>query len=153
VLLCRPNLDRTRAGVVACARGGAPRAGAWPCRERPGAGQSGPEWGVLAFVFGAGSGRHRRRRRVRRVGAGFRRVGQVGKLKTWETGNLTCSPVVVPSRISVFQDFRFSPHHCHPRNSAELGGAGIVLNVSFTLKCGRLVTAYSDIHLLLIYRL
>ena len=45
-------------------------------------------------------------------------------LKTWKTGNLTSSPASQPSRISVFQDFRFSPDP-GPRNPAERVWMGV----------------------------
>ena len=49
-----------------------------------------------------------------RGGQDFGQHNRAGKLKTWETGNLTSRPATRPTRISDFQDFRFSPAPAAP---------------------------------------
>jgi hypothetical protein len=42
-----------------------------------------------------------------------------GKLKNWKSEKLTSRPVTRPTRISGFQNFRFSSAPRHPRNPAD----------------------------------
>jgi hypothetical protein len=79
-----------------------------------------------------------------RGGGGFQDTDRAGKLKIWETEKLTSRPATLPTGISDFQDFRFSPLHLPPSKSCRLGpegvwwGTGNVLNGRFILKTGPL---------------
>jgi hypothetical protein len=74
------------------------------CRERLRAGQTVP----LAGTFDSDPGNAVVMASVTVQGQIFTGRVRGGKLKTWETGNLTSRPATRPSRISGFQVFRIS---------------------------------------------
>ena len=73
------------------------------------------------------------------------------KLKNWKSEKLTSRMATQHSRISGFQDCRFSPALPYPKScrrmSLDGGGVGNVLNGKFMLKLGLLGSANINNHL------
>lgn len=91
--------------MLSTGRGWNPGTTAWPRRKRPGAVDSGAEWGNLGGVQGPlrveSMGQRRRVRRLRRVGAGFRGAhngpgnegAEWGRFRTSTIGRRRCSVI------------------------------------------------------------
>ena len=127
VSLWRPKLYRTDDTVGSGGRVSHAGTRVCPCRERPRAGQSGPEVGTLdadpgnAVVMAS----------VTVQGQIFTGRVRGGKLKTWKSEKLTSRPAPQLARIPEFQVFRISPDLSHPKScrmSPHGVGSGNVLN-------------------------